>query len=279
MSVKRILTEEEIHFIIDSYSNTGLTITEIREKLHIKLNRIREVLIQNNIPIKKRGLIKNRTINEDYFKIIDTEGKAYFLGLLFADGSIYYDKTGNRSPSLSLELVECDVDILHRFQQELGANNNLYYNKRANRVNGTYCFKIRSKSLVNDLSQYGIVQNKTYIINQLPNLSLNYLIYFLRGYLDGDGSIYYSGGYWHINFTAYNKKLLENVRDILSSLIQKTQKLKISTSGTACHLTYNGTDAYKIIKLLYDKSFYHITRKYVLANCVLDEYKKVENIV
>ena len=32
-------------------------------------------------------------------------------------------------------------------------------------------------------------------------------------------------------------------------------------------------------KLLYDKSSYHITRKYVLANCVLDEYKKVGNIV
>ena len=43
----------------------------------------------------------------DFFENIDTEEKAYFLGLLTADGSVTLDS--ERSPNISLELVDKDV--------------------------------------------------------------------------------------------------------------------------------------------------------------------------
>ena len=35
--------------------------------------------------------MRKKNYNEDYFEQIDTEDKAYFLGFIYADGSVIYD--------------------------------------------------------------------------------------------------------------------------------------------------------------------------------------------
>ncbi len=41
------------------------------------------------------------TIDDNFFSNIDSEHKAYFLGLMFADGNIHTNKTNNTSIRLT----------------------------------------------------------------------------------------------------------------------------------------------------------------------------------
>jgi hypothetical protein len=65
------------------------------------------------------------TYNENYFDIIDTPQKAYFLGLMYADGGIWHtDKIGKygnvlHQYQMSINLQERDKSILELFRKEL----------------------------------------------------------------------------------------------------------------------------------------------------------------
>ena len=57
-------------------------------------------------------MIRVNNFNDDYFETIDTEDKAYFLGLLFADGNVYEGdyKNGNMEGKGVLRFANGHVD-------------------------------------------------------------------------------------------------------------------------------------------------------------------------
>ena len=87
---------------------------------------------------------------------------------MLTDGAVVKDNKGERQDTISLELVETDVEIINKFKKEINSNSSLYFNKRKNQDKGTYTLSFRSNQMSNDLSKYGIVQNKTYITERLP---------------------------------------------------------------------------------------------------------------
>lgn len=128
-------------------------------------------------------------INERYFEKIDTEDKAYFLGLLYADGSISKSR-------ISISLIESELYILQNFQKYLNYFNPIYFfakerekrfdNKDSNRLT------IYSKKLAEDIAKLGCIPRKSYCVQfptteQIPN---DFMPHFIRGFLDGNGCIY-----------------------------------------------------------------------------------------
>ena len=76
---------------------------------------------------------------------------------------------------------------------------NLYNIKKYYRVRtvgkNAYSIFINSSKMANDLSQYGIIPNKSHLDSIfLPNLENELISHFIRGYFDGDG-IAKSNGY------------------------------------------------------------------------------------
>ena len=68
------------------------------------------MLKRNGYEAKSASELKRKyPIQEDFFDVIDTEEKAYVLGLLYADG---YNNTDRNSVSLSLK--ESDKEILEK---------------------------------------------------------------------------------------------------------------------------------------------------------------------
>ena len=76
-------TDQEI---IDSYLQ-GDYLRSIEKQYHIDMRTIKNILNKNNIEYNKK-IYRKHIINEKYFDSIDSEDKAYFLGLLFADGCV-----------------------------------------------------------------------------------------------------------------------------------------------------------------------------------------------
>lgn len=123
--------------------------------------------------------------NHDYFETIDTEDKAYFLGLFLADGCV-----GKKEVILQLNLK--DKQILQSFLKCIDGNNKIRYGQQKTNFNFTsnYCrISLRSDKMINDLNRLGLCSNKTYEMKNLPRIDQNLQKHFWRGVLDGDGSV------------------------------------------------------------------------------------------
>lgn len=114
------------------------------------------------------------------FETIDTEEKAYWLGFLYADGSV--GSTDNR---IELGLAEKDAGHIEKFRDFIGIPNKISY--RPNTKSYRYSFKsIPCKA---DLIKQGCVPKKSLILEfpteqQVPKELIRH---FIRGYFDGDG--------------------------------------------------------------------------------------------
>ena len=84
-----LLLSKDKENIISTYyndKNISLPFKEMANMCNVSERAFSRVLVENGINTK----LKTRYIvnNEKYFENIDTENKAYFLGLLFADGYV-----------------------------------------------------------------------------------------------------------------------------------------------------------------------------------------------
>lgn len=120
--------------------------------------------------------------NENYFDVINTEDKAYFLGLLYADGC-------NNGDGFYITLQDRDIDILIKFKEYLEFSGELRYIKgKNNNCRDYYSLNVSSKKISNTLIKHGCNINKT--INAVfPNITNELMNHFIRGVFDGDGSI------------------------------------------------------------------------------------------
>lgn len=140
--------------------------------------------------IRKTGMSRgmgrgsyNKTIVHDYFKEIDTPNKAYILGYTSADGSVSSGK------NVRFELTSEDVEILEFIKKEMKINTSIHTYKREGR-NDTCVLYASSIDLVKDLERYHVVTNKQGKDFPIPDIPEEYMRDFIRGYFDGDGSVF-----------------------------------------------------------------------------------------
>ena len=167
---------------------------------------------------------KKHTYNENYFQIIDTEAKAYFLGFIFADGSIYIRPRKNSiEKAFRINLAEIDKHILEFFQKELGHSANLSFisgteftspvNKKVYTRKNQYALSISSLTFVNHLINLGLGNRKTYMELSIPSIPEDLMPHFIRGYFDGDGCSNANC----IHFTSKTKTLLLELQSYLKN--------------------------------------------------------------
>ena len=134
----------------------------------------------------------SKNYSDDIFEKIDSEWKAYFLGLLLTDGWI----TGERTVGYS----SIDRDVVEYLSLLTGKSVQIVSHEKDRKfinIQGYECnrrdeFRIilSSKKMVDDLVRLSVVSNKTHVLNG-PNLEYNelqYLPQIIRGIIDGDGT-------------------------------------------------------------------------------------------
>jgi len=130
--------------------------------------------------------------NENYFKKIDTERKAYFLGFILADGCVYFE-TNKNSYRFQMNLQAQDRYILEELQKDIEFDYKIQDKQFGCGKNGDpiliSLLKINSSKLCEDLMNLGVVPRKSMRQEMKKDLIPDKLIkHFIRGYFDGNGS-------------------------------------------------------------------------------------------
>lgn len=183
-------SEEIINEILQKYDN-GQSITSLNKEYHT--TKVRDLLIENNrqVPESRKGVGGRKrqcTLNENYFQELDSKDKAYFLGFIYADGFITKPSQGQNILGLTL----AEIEPIDKFKKYIQTNKKVGYYKKTNGYsNKSYEYKLalNSDKLVSDIEKLGVVERKTLTLT-FPNLREDLIPHFIRGYFDGDGSVF-----------------------------------------------------------------------------------------
>lgn len=178
---------EKIVELYQKYQNSTL----VAKELKCSVTTVCKVLKRHNIPICRR---LKHYFDLNFFEKIDTEEKAYWLGFLYADGGV---TTKNNNYTLSLSLSTKDIEHLEKFKKVLNATNPIRTKPGSGYLPNNYyvAFDVYSKKLVTDLINVGCYPNKSLTL-KFPNTNYfndsSLIRHFIRGYFDGDGSVFIS---------------------------------------------------------------------------------------
>lgn len=182
---------ELINKCIELYKS-GKTMKEICDIEDTNITTLKKYLKQNNIKIRRENKNSQKwTVNQDYFKIIDTEEKAYWLGFIYADGNVYLNEKDRRSV-FNFNLKGSDEYMIEKLKKCISYTGPIFTKKYKNpKYNSAKGINVGNKELCINLINLGCVPRKSCIIKfptykQVPQ---NLYHHFLRGYFDGDGSV------------------------------------------------------------------------------------------
>ena len=247
--------------IIDKY-NSGASCYAIAKDCNCTPQTIYSIIKKSGTQIRTLSEAATKyTHNKDFFSVIDTEEKAYYLGLLYADGNV----TNN---VLSISLQEKDKDILKKFKEFLNYTGPLLIiNKSGNRQNQIK-LSITSPKLVSDLFEHGLYPNKGTTLEFPTTIPKSLQHHFIRGYFDGDGCVYANDKSKDYLFSMLGpKEFLINVQNILidALAINRTKLYNPKNCKiTQLHvLTYQGKqNLKKIFSLIYSDATIFLERKH-----------------
>lgn len=174
--------EEFIQKLIEEYKN-GLNMKEISLKYHTDCQyQFKTHNVFEKYGFKKKSALEARKRN-GRFKLnwdcssCSNEIEAYILGFLFSDGYI-------SGQQLGLRLKKTDKDVLRKIKDYFCEQIKLQEEKTS------YTFVVSSYKVINNLMKIGMKRNKSYKELSIPNIPIELKRHFIRGYFDGDGTIY-----------------------------------------------------------------------------------------
>lgn len=134
-------------------------------------------------------------LNEHYFDLIDTPEKAYWLGFIYADGYIDSERS-----CVKLETSANDIIVVKRLRRAVGSDAKIEFRTDKRGIESC-CLRLYSSHMIKSLESLGCIQNKSAVI-RFPTddiVPANLKWHFIRGYLDGDGSIWsYQDRVYHV---------------------------------------------------------------------------------
>lgn len=270
--MQNFLTKEQEQQLVEKYLS-GVSLNELRREYGFKTNKsVTDKVKKYYGKEKGQELINNmRGIRKGYsytMEKIETLFDAYFLGLLLTDGYVT-----SRERDLGLDLT--DEDAIKFVSERVGHGYKKYeYPESSNRL-PRYRIILSDKKLIDNVKRYGIIRNKTYIL-QGPNLypeEEKYLPYIIRGIIDGDGCVFktsYGAPAFYIcsaseDFVNWCKFVLEN-KLYMTNINKRRGEAGLWRIETAEH--YN---IIKLLALVYDKPF-GMKRKYSSIRKMFNDY-------
>lgn len=197
--------------------------------------------------------------NWDFFET-DSEELYYFLGFVAADGYI-----SNNDIEIGLNIQ--DKHLLEHFRDLICPDKPIYNKTRTN----SCTLKISCKSRISRFKEFfSMITNKKHEEMIFPTIPDEYVRHFIRGYIDGDGSIGKAKAYRDDKiYTDLRLRILGNY-NFLHELNEKTKSIyphktkAIIKKGkeNVYEITYNFSTAQALLEWIYEDSHIYLSRKH-----------------
>jgi len=278
-------TEEEKQKIIDLYK-TGKTPSQICKEVDSLKDRkpqtLYPILIKAGLYQKKdKNDLRRFKVNDSYFDVIDNEHKAYWLGLLLADG--FLSNSGHATESFGISLSIKDKYILEEFVKDLESTYTVKeYIGKSKFENSCTDFAyakllIKSKQIFNKLIEYGFTIKKSYdgIVPE-EHIPDNLKIHFIRGYFDGNGGLSIGSGshLYTLDFTG-TKEIITWILKYFGKENLKLQERHPDRDNNNVSIKISGDkQIYSIMNQIYKDATIYLNRKYERYLKLQEKYNK-----
>ena len=194
INIKKV-SDEKRQQIVEDYIN-GKSMRQIERDYDVTRQSVAKYLEEKQIKTTKGNHYRKYRHQYDFFENIDTEEKAYWLGFMFADGYIVDHSHKYGEDHFGITLHSKDVATLEQFKKSIKATNPI----RDVSSDGCPLHRIvmTSQKTVDDLISHGCVKQKSLILKPPVGVPQELIHHLIRGFFDGDGSIYW-------NKTAFEK--------------------------------------------------------------------------
>lgn len=215
----------------------------------------------------------------NYFETIDCGNKAYIIGFLASDGNLY--KRDNHEGQIQIILHKKDKEILERILKVMHSDHPI----KLGTTKETACITFVSDKMYNDLLKIGLTPNKTldlHIQEIFEHIPKQFWPDFLRGYLDGDGSVHVgeipSRSSVQIAMPEYSSnEFIQRIQELSTIqlgfiLDNRTEKYTLPFGSLAAR---NATEKYVFLQLLYYNSpELFLTRKKQAAEEIMKQIEE-----
>ena len=197
--------------------------------------------------------------NEHFFSNIDSEEKAYWLGVIFADGNVSL----NTSKTGQLFISSKDKEWLNLFLQSIQSTSPLYREFHKKYQKEIWKVHITSNQLFNDLNLLGVIPNKSLVI-KFPNISENLIPHFIRGYFDGDGFVSVTKYLKDKDDLTLRSGICSGSREFLETLITylPIKHKYISSRKNLFEFKLSVNDSIKFAQYMYKDATIYLQRKF-----------------
>lgn len=281
------ISQEQINKVIEMVNN-GFIMKQIENTSTLNRNTIRNIVYENNLSLEVGNTPrddKNKNFDDNYFKNIDTESKAYFLGLIYSDGNV---REHNGGYYLNIELKREDRYILEKLSEELKCGNKIYDRDRKTKFGNSYMSSFtscNSKKIFDDLARFNIIPDKSHQTKSFKNIEKyvpqNLIKHFLRGVIDGDGTISKRYTTAQNTISVYQNEIdfcydFDRLLKISIGNENLKENIIMNKGNGVYNLRYRRiSDVKEICNFLYSDANIYLKRKYELAKLYFQDYKAV----
>lgn len=167
-------------------------------------------------------------------------------------------KNGKPEYKLSVGVADIDKEHLNRFKESLNSTHKIVVvNSRENRQ-AFHRVDIYSRDMVESLNKQGVLPKKSKTC-KFPEIDKEFVLHFIRGYFDGDGSMCSGLKISIIGSVDFIERLSEVLRDYnCESKIYKEKRV----SGMSYLIIKQKSYKKLFLDLIYKNSTMHLDRKY-----------------
>lgn len=256
------ISQEQQKEILKLYTVQNKSVNYISKIFGVNNSVITRLLKSKNIPIRSNNFYKSKYFDKYYFDNIDSEDKAYFLGFIYADG--YVSKK-----TFGIRISTKDECLLETLKQKLHSEHKIIYSIGAQTKYGevdSCSISITNKYFVDNLISKGVIYNKTGRIT-FPDETIipeQLKRHFIRGYFDGNGSVYKSNSGIVVGFDG-SEAFLSQILYELNKLFKTVVKVNKYKDRNCYYIKIGGNNHMRIFyNYLYKDTTIFLERKKIV---------------
>jgi transposase len=236
-NIKRHIVKQSVNY--ETFSNLysdGISAPEIASKFGCSDYCVYRALGLSGLERRDNSHARRKySLDESFFDVINTIPKAYWLGFISADGCI--SSNANR---LIIDLSAKDSNTIYQFLSDLKSDiSPNFYKGGMGKTRNAVRISINNKNLINTLKLHGITPRKSLTLNFCENVPGSLRNGYIRGYFDGDGSLYFDKAKKPYFALVGTTMFLKSVQDTMVDELG-LNRTKIRSKGKINELRYIG---------------------------------------